>query len=148
MPAPGTWGSIAGLFYFAVFFAPLYASSSGSFWSVVLGLAGAYGAVALCGEAEFRLAKKDPGEVILDEFVAMPFCFLDWNALHGPVPKWAVLIAGLAVFRLFDITKPLFINRLQDLPGGWGVVVDDLAAALVTCAVLHAAKFAWVFFGR
>jgi len=39
--------------------------------------------------------------------------------------------------------KPLGISRLQRLPGGWGVVVDDAAAALATCVVLHAAVWAW-----
>jgi phosphatidylglycerophosphatase A len=42
--------------------------------------------------------------------------------------------------------KPLGIRRLQDLPGGWGIVVDDVAAALATCAVLHGAVWAWKAF--
>ena len=40
------------------------------------------------------------------------------------------LLAGFGLFRFFDIAKPLGIRRLQALPGGWGVVIDDLAAAL------------------
>jgi phosphatidylglycerophosphatase A len=139
LPAPGTWGSVAGLLYFIVCF----------YWMNIVGnlivsAAGAYAAVGICGEAEIRLGRHDPGEVILDEFVAMPLCFLGWQWIVGPVPAWAVLLAGLALFRLFDIWKPLVINTLQSLPGGWGVVIDDTAAALATCATLHLAHAAWV----
>jgi phosphatidylglycerophosphatase A len=146
LPAPGTWGSAAGLIYFWVLFYPL---SSGLLW-VSYGLlcaAGLYLAVALCGEAELRLGKKDPGEVILDEFAVMPLCFLGWPQLLRPLPMWGLLLAGFALFRLFDITKPLGINRLQDLPGGWGVVIDDVAAALAACATLHLAVCAWRTWG-
>jgi phosphatidylglycerophosphatase A len=139
LPAPGTWGSVGGLLYFTVFFYPL-----GFLGNLVLSAIGGYLAVALCGEAEFRLARKDPGEVILDEFVAMPLCFLGWGELQGPWPKWAVLLSGFALFRIFDILKPFGIKKLQNLPGGWGIVIDDFAAALLTCFVMHAAKYIWL----
>jgi phosphatidylglycerophosphatase A len=137
--APGTWGSVAGLLYFTVFFYPL-----SWFGTLVFSAVGIYLAVALCGEAEFRLGRKDPGEVILDEFVAMPLCFLDWRALPGPLPVWAVFLLGLGLFRVFDIVKPFGIRKLQDLPGGWGVVMDDVVAALAACLTMHALKFAWI----
>jgi phosphatidylglycerophosphatase A len=143
LPAPGTWGSVAGLLYFTVFFYPL-----GIVATVLLSTVACYLAVALCGEAEFRLARKDPGEVILDEFVVMPLCFLGWHQLAGPWPQWVIFLTGFLLFRLFDILKPLGIRRLQDLPGGWGVVMDDVAAALASCAVMHLAKLVWVHFGR
>ncbi|HYP16661.1 MAG TPA: phosphatidylglycerophosphatase A [Opitutus sp.] len=139
LPAPGTWGSVAGLLYFTVFFFPL-----GAIGTVIFSALGAYLAVALCGEAEFRLGRKDPGEVVLDEFVAMPLCFLGWRALPGPLPGWAVFLVGLGLFRVFDIVKPFGIKRLQSLPGGWGVVADDLVAALAACATMHIAKYAWL----
>ncbi|HTB79734.1 MAG TPA: phosphatidylglycerophosphatase A [Opitutaceae bacterium] len=138
LPAPGTWGSAAGLVYFTVLFYPL-----GPAGYALLCAAGLYLAVALCGEAEFRLGKKDPGEVILDEFAAMPLCFLGWPRLLPTLPVWGIMLAGFALFRLFDIAKPLGIRRLQDLPGGWGVVVDDVAAALAACVTLHLAVWAW-----
>jgi phosphatidylglycerophosphatase A len=138
LPAPGTWGSAAGLVYFTVLFYPL-----GLFGYALLCAAGLYLAVALCGEAEFRLGKKDPGEVILDEFAAMPLCFLGWPRLLPTLPVWGIMLAGFALFRLFDIAKPLGIRRLQDLPGGWGVVIDDVAAALAACVTLHLAAWAW-----
>ncbi len=151
LPAPGTWGSAVGVAYYWFGFAP--PGPGGSFADSVAGNAiasavGAYVAVAVCGEAEIRLGKSDPGEVILDEVVAMPLCFLGWPTLLAAMPPWAALLAGFALFRLFDIAKPLGISRLQRLPGGWGVVIDDLAAALAACATLHLGVWAWTMFGR
>ena len=47
------------------------------------------------------------------------------------------LIAGFVLFRIFDIAKPFGISKLQNLPGGLGCVIDDLAAAIASCIVLH-----------
>ena len=138
LPAPGTWGSAVGIAYFWWIFSGL-----GLIGNVFATLVAAYVAVGLCGEAELRLNQRDPGQVILDEVVAIPLCFLGWPAIVAVLPVWAALLAGFGLFRLFDIAKPLGISRLQDLPGGWGVVVDDLAAALATCATLHLAFWLW-----
>lgn len=138
LPAPGTWGSAAGLLYFMVFLQHLNVAEN-----LVASAVAAYLAVAFCGEAEVRLRKQDPGEVILDEFVAMPLCFLGWPSLTRALPVWGVLLAGFLLFRFFDILKPLGIRRLQRYPAGWGVAIDDTAAALATCATLHAGLWVW-----
>lgn len=142
MRAPGTWGSAAGTLYFALCF-----SYMGIVGNLVASALGAYVAVGICGEAEVRLGRRDPGEVILDEFVAMPLCFLGWQMIVRPNPPAlayaGLLLAGFAIFRFYDISKPLVINSLQALPGGWGVVIDDTAAALATCATLHLAHALW-----
>ncbi|HKB57829.1 MAG TPA: phosphatidylglycerophosphatase A [Lacunisphaera sp.] len=139
LPAPGTWGSLAGLLYFLLCFRH-------SRWEVIIvwtALA-SYLAVAFCGDAARRLGKTDPGEVILDEFVVMPLVFLGWRAggLAG-LPDWAVLLAGFGLFRFYDILKPLGIARLQRWPEGWGIVVDDVAAALAACTTLHLGAWLW-----
>jgi phosphatidylglycerophosphatase A len=141
MRAPGTWGSAAGVLFFVVCFYPLGILEN-LFASALL----AYLAVGICGEAELRLGRHDPGEIILDEFVAMPLCFLGWRMIAAPgfLPFLGLLIAGFALFRFYDIQKPLVINSLQKLPGGWGVVIDDTAAALATCATLHLAHALWI----
>src|SRR4051794_32060823 len=91
LPAPGTWGSLAGLLYFAVFF------QRASMGAVLIATAiAAYLAVAICGEAEVRLRKTDPGEIVLDEMVAIPLCFLGWHTLPGVAPTWVLLIWGFA----------------------------------------------------
>jgi phosphatidylglycerophosphatase A len=136
--APGTWGSLAGLLYFTTAFAGL-----GVVGSLVLSALGVYLAIGFCGEAETRLGQTDPGAVVLDEFVAMPLCFLGWHWLPGAWPNWAIFFAGFGLFRFFDVVKPLGIRGLQRLPGGWGVVIDDVAAALATCATLHIAAALW-----
>lgn len=131
--APGTNGSVAGLLLYTVVFHSL------SFFGQLLWLAGlTYLAVAFCEEAEKRLFKRDPGEVILDEFIAIPLVFLGLNhTMEATGYIWAYMLAGFGLFRLFDILKPFGIKRLQNLPGGWGVVVDDLAAALAAAFVLR-----------
>jgi phosphatidylglycerophosphatase A len=138
LPAPGTWGSAAGVLYFTVFFQRLSFAEN-----LVASAVGLYLAVAFCGEAELRLRKQDPGEVVLDEFVAMPLCFLGWHTLVLSLPVWGVLLAGFALFRFYDIAKPLGIRRLQKLPAGWGVAIDDTVAALAACATLHLGVWLW-----
>ncbi|MBI2812655.1 MAG: phosphatidylglycerophosphatase A [Opitutae bacterium] len=139
LPAPGTWGSLAGLLYFMLLFRHsrwevIFA------WSVLL----SYAAVAFCGDAARRLGKTDPGEVILDEFAVMPLVFLGWRASHAAqLPEWLVLFQGFVLFRFYDILKPLGIARLQRWPGGWGIVADDFAAALAACATLQLGAWAW-----
>ncbi len=134
--APGTWGSVGGLLYHLAVYhwvSPL--------WVILASLLSVWLAAALCAEAEFRLGRSDPGEIVLDEFVAIPLCFLGWPHVESAFPAglmpWGLLLAGFALFRFFDILKPLGIARLQALPGGWGVVADDVGAALATCASLH-----------
>jgi phosphatidylglycerophosphatase A len=140
--APGTWGSVAGLLYFITLFGRI-----GDVGLILFSIAGIYFSVAMCGEAEFRLGERDPGKVVLDEFVAMPLCFIGWTRFGNVAPNWAVFLAGFALFRLYDIAKPFGITKLQDLPGGWGVTIDDTAAALAACATMHAAHFAWLQWG-
>jgi phosphatidylglycerophosphatase A len=142
--APGTWGSAAGLLYFLVCFSQ-FGVREGLVVTAVTSALAAYFAVGVCGDAERLLGRHDPSEVILDEFVAMPLCFLGWQwiALPGFLGLLVMLASGFALFRFFDIRKPFFINSLQDLPGGWGIVADDTAAALATCLTMHIAHLAW-----
>ncbi|MCE2861653.1 MAG: hypothetical protein RIR76_825 [Verrucomicrobiota bacterium] len=138
LPAPGTWGSLAGLACFAIFL-----PRAGPGLVLAVSALSCYLAVGICGEAERRLGKSDPGEVVLDEFVVMPLCLLGWSALAGSPPFWIAAVAAFALFRFYDVLKPLGIARLQALPGGWGVVADDVAAALAACATLHIGAWIW-----
>lgn len=130
--APGTIGSAIGIIAYTLLF---YGASPGAagFWMFVL----LYLSIGICGEAEIRMQKQDPSEVILDEFVAIPFCFIGMDAIMASTPVWIWMLLGFGLFRFFDILKPFGIRRLQKLPGGLGVVMDDIAAALATCVVLH-----------
>lgn len=136
--APGTNGTVVGLALYTVLIFPL-----GNVSQVFLTLVLAALAFPFCDEGERRLGKRDPGEIILDEVVAVPVCFLglkDLMAASGHV--WAYMLAGFVLFRLFDILKPLGISKLQRYAGGVGVVLDDLAAALAVNLVLRLFTFA------
>jgi len=75
---------------------------------------------------------KDNGRVVIDEVAGM--CI---SLLFIPVTLKYVL-AGLVLFRFFDIVKPLFIKRLELLPGGWGVMMDDVLAGVYANILLQA----------
>ena len=87
-------------------------------------------------EAERALGAKDPGAIVVDEVAGMTLSVL---ALP-PTP--AVLAAGFVLFRIFDVLKPFPANVAQRLPGGAGVVVDDLIAGVYAAALLHLARWA------
>ncbi|MBE6413664.1 MAG: phosphatidylglycerophosphatase A [Verrucomicrobiaceae bacterium] len=132
LAAPGTWGSAVGIALYPLFCklnVPLYILAC-----IVL----AYIAVGICDAAERHLQVRDPGMINLDEFVAMPVCF--FNPFETQYSIWGLLL-GFALFRLFDITKLLFINKLQALEGGLGCVADDIAAGIVTCICLISISF-------
>ena len=82
---------------------------------------------------------RDPGKIILDEFVAVPFCFLP--IISNSYSAFGIIL-GFAFFRLLDVKKPIFINSLQNLDGGLGCVADDIAAALISCLILNALSLA------
>lgn len=133
--APGTLGSVVGLVFYAVFF--YHASPIGFIFLAALS---AYLAVAICDAAEKRLQMRDPGMIVLDEVVAVPLVFIGMGGHTGLIQQhgsWPVLLAGFALFRFFDILKPFGISKLQNLPGGLGCAIDDLAAALAACVTLH-----------
>jgi phosphatidylglycerophosphatase A len=145
--APGTFGSVAGLGWFALLLL------TGNLWLFLAGtLAGLALSVWLCGAAEKVLGQKDPQSVVLDEVTAIPLCFLGWAVFQTckegtlPTPQslftpshWALTLAGFALFRFFDVLKPWPVRQSQSLPGGWGVTVDDvLAAVYVNLAALVA----------
>ncbi len=78
-----------------------------------------------------ELKKKDPGRIVIDEAAGQFLVFL------SVPPDWTFLIAGFLLFRFFDIVKPFPIRKLEALPSGWGIMADDVAAALLAKALLH-----------
>jgi len=85
------------------------------------------------------LGQKDPQIIVIDEIVG----FLVANFL-APF-RWTVLLWSFLLFRFFDITKPFPINRLEQLPGGVGIVLDDVMAGCYTFFALRLLLyFGWV----
>ncbi|MDB5156388.1 MAG: phosphatidylglycerophosphatase, partial [Mucilaginibacter sp.] len=74
---------------------------------------------------------KDHSRVVIDEVAGM---FVSLLFIPVTLPY---IIAGFILFRFFDILKPLFIRRLEALPGGWGVMADDLLAGVYANIILQ-----------
>jgi phosphatidylglycerophosphatase A len=148
--APGTWGSAIGLLWLAALLA------TGSAWLGTVGfLASFFASVWLSGRAEGILQQHDPPSVVVDEIVAVPLCFVGWlcvwsfhagrwlRPLELLAPSiWPWTLGILLAFRFFDIAKPWPVRQSQVLPGGWGVMIDDLLAAIYVNSVVLAVVFA------
>ena len=76
----------------------------------------------------------DPSKVVIDEVVGQLAALL----ILAPVEWWSVL-GAFVLFRIFDVLKPLGIRRLEAIGGGWGIMLDDLAAGLLAAAVINVA---------
>ncbi|MBK9374722.1 MAG: phosphatidylglycerophosphatase A [Holophagales bacterium] len=138
--APGTWGSLLavlmgeGLFQVAG----------------LIGVAGLAAVSTLVGvPVSARVAvlrgRKDPGEVVVDEIAGQAIAL---TGLHTVLPagapdplRWGLVAIAFLLFRVFDILKPGPVDRLQSLPGGWGVMADDLLAGALAGILVGAAAF-------
>lgn len=84
---------------------------------------------------------KDPGPMVLDE-AAGQLLVLSAIPLSGqPQDDWILLLTALLTFRLFDILKPLGIRSSQQFNGGFGILIDDIIAALYAILVIHLLMF-------
>ena len=118
--APGTFGSVEGLVL--CFFLSRVSASLSALIAIALILS----AVWLSEHAERIVGEKDPGCIVIDEMAGMVVTMigLPFNALSA--------IAGFVLFRALDIIKPPPVRMFQDdLPGGAGVVMDDVAAGII-----------------
>ena len=137
--APGTGGTLVG--FAAYVFLTLVFQFTDFFYWIACGALPLL-AIPLCHSAEKHLRREDAPEIILDEFTAVPICFAGTMTpsvmIHldaSEISIWA-LVAFLS-FRVFDIAKPFGIRASQRLPNGWGVVVDDVLAALFVALCLN-----------
>ena len=141
--APGTFGSFLGFAWFVITIAP-----RNFIFYIVATILGVLISVWASHAAEKILGKSDPGSVVIDEIAAIPICFSGWiaayvwrNGAMPPIPEflahnqWVISLGVVLAFRLFDIWKPWPIGPSQNLPGGWGVTVDDALAGLVVGAL-------------
>lgn len=132
--APGTWGSLppvlifVSLCYFSIPKAAVIITMA------ALVFAGSFICVRFSPEVINQTGKKDPGEIVADEFAGQSLVFI-FAAISSMSPCLAGA-AGFGLFRLFDITKPFPIRKLEKLPKGWGILADDLLAGVYAAAVL------------
>jgi phosphatidylglycerophosphatase A len=91
------------------------------------------------GATARHVGRKDPGIVVVDEVLGM------WLTLWvAPALNWKTVGLGLALFRLFDIWKPWPVRKLEQLPGGVGIVADDLAAGIYAAIILYIGTRFWL----
>lgn len=137
-PAPGTIGAAQGsLLALAISYLP---GLGWQFAATALFLAIG---IPICTAAGHALGgKKDNQAIIWDEIASMPLVFLLVPIRTADQTSYLTLVAGFALHRLFDITKPPPARQLEHLPEGLGVMADDCAAALYAAGVLYLlAKF-------
>lgn len=135
--APGTWGSLLALLpiYFLmktgnIFLVPLFV-----FISSLLSLWVTSACVEQWGE--------DPGKLVMDEWAGQALTFISISSVGVLDSDLMILAFGFILFRIFDILKPLGINKLQKYEGGTGILLDDLLAGLYALICLKTLIFIW-----
>lgn len=117
--APGTAGSFVGLALYVITL--ILGGPSGVVtvlaWLLVI-------AVWSSSAASQELKQKDPPSVVIDEVVGM------WITLAGTENHGPMLLVAFLFFRFFDVLKPFPIRKAESLPGGWGIVLDDVIAGI------------------
>lgn len=121
-PAPGTIGALGG---WAIGLALIQWSSFPNNWLILLiiifGLLGVWASSSL-----EHVWGEDPSKVVIDEIIGI------WISMLFLPPGWIALIAAFILFRIFDIYKPLYIRKAEQLKGGWGIMADDALAGIYT----------------
>lgn len=129
--ASGTFGTLGGVAIAALiaYGAPEHYLA----WMLAAAAALTAAGMAAGRWAERRYGRKDPGEFVQDEVAG----FLLAAAWSEP-PGWTHWFVAFLAFRVFDVWKPWPASRLQNLPAGPGIVLDDLAAGLYALGVTAA----------
>lgn len=151
-PASGTWGSMPPVFLAAALIALGYAPGTSSSNTLVYHAALSLvfvifaGACVVQGDrAEARFGH-DPSEVVADEVAGqcIALAALPTAALATPMKTVFTLAAAFIAFRLLDIVKPWPARQLQRVPGGWGILLDDLFAGFYAMIVVQVVTRLWI----
>ena len=165
--APGTWGSLAGLFLTFIiqiavgwkiltdFFVRDHYVPAYEYVPAVCCLVLAAVGVSSSSRVAAYSGKKDPQFVVIDEVSGQMLTLVlggfsaatesVGTTIYGPGAsfyfdvRWKFLLAGFILFRLFDIWKPFPIRHLEKLPGGWGIMADDWLAGIYAAILLRLA---------
>ena len=122
--APGSWGSLGALLLWLLL--PITFSVHLSV-IIILFVLGVYSSSKM---AKY-LDEHDPSEVVIDEVVGMGI------SLFMLPHNFLLYLLSFILFRVFDILKPSFIYRIQNLSGGWGIMLDDVLAGLITFVLVN-----------
>lgn len=129
--APGTWGAIVAV----ILWLPLYIWASPAFTVIATVCAALIYFVAGTWASNIaeRYWGKDPVVACADETVGQWISLIPITCL---CPWWEILLS-LGLFRFFDIYKPLGIRAMEKLPGGLGMMADDILAGIYTAVLLY-----------
>jgi phosphatidylglycerophosphatase A len=140
---PGTFGSLPPVALFLL----LASTDIPAGWISIIMLVWAAAASALCvafaPPVIARTGKSDPREIVIDELAGQCIALTPAVILTKFSPL-LVAALGFALFRFFDITKPLGIKKLEKLPAGWGILADDLLAGVYAGLALAIAAEFWM----
>ncbi len=131
---PGSWGTFPGMLLCWIM-QPLYLAHWSFYLCVIVFLT--FIGVDLATSAERQIGKKDPGCVVIDEIVVFPL-----TMFLIPI-SWGTMLLGFFLNRLMDTTKLPPCHKIQELPGGWGIMLDDLIAAIYSCLLMHICLHFW-----
>ena len=144
-PGPGTWGSAAATLLWTLAVLPLHpAPVPLLLWTLAAAAIATAIGVPAATIAAREAHREDPGFVVIDEVAGQWITLLaiPIGQLLNPAfatharPDAGHIILAFLLFRLFDVFKPYPIRRLENLPEGWGIIFDDIAAGLYAGAVL------------
>lgn len=133
--APGTWGAIVAV----VIWLPLYLWCPGTPAWIATTAGILFFAIAgtWASSVSEKYWGKDPVVACVDETVGQLISMLPLCGGPSVAPWWLILVS-LALFRFFDIFKPLGIRKLEKLPGGVGMMADDILAAIYSALIVEA----------
>lgn len=132
--APGTFGSLLALVpaYFSLAFHPIY----GPLLCMIIFSLLCFWVGKTCSD----VWGPDPGTLVMDEFAGQAIVFISFSATFDS-RDWVWILVAFALFRFFDILKPLGINQIQKLKGNLGVLLDDILAGFYALLCLKTLIF-------
>jgi len=135
---PGTYGSAEGVVFY-LFLAWLVGSTAQGLWILVAAvLLLQLLSLGIIAKALPHFTSDDPSAIVLDEVAGQALTLLAIAFLHrDPLSNWLAVAAGFFLFRALDTLKPYPIWKLGYLKGAWGVLADDVGAAVVAAFVLY-----------
>ncbi len=137
-PGPGSWGSAAAALLWlaaATSFHPIEGALS--WFTLLAALVALAIGIPAATIVERESERSDPGHVVIDEVCGQ------WIALIHTRVNLSHLLAGFLFFRLFDIVKPWPARQLENLPAGWGIMLDDVAAGVYALLLMQALQH-WI----
>ena len=129
---PGTFGSLGGVALYLL----LQAVPS---WQIYLGVFAFVTIIGIwaAGRAEHSSGIIDPSFVVIDEVAGM-------LATLFLIPfSWIFIIVGFVLFRFLDIVKPFPARQAEQLPGGWGIMLDDVIVGIYGNILMHIGVYLW-----